>query len=214
MSELPAGLQEVIDYFSRLPGVGKKTASRLAFSLLQKTPQYQQKFGTVLSDLHGSLGYCEDCFHLCEAGEEKCSICVSSKRETGVVCVVENSMDVIAMEQSHSYFGRYFVLGGVLSPMDGIGPNDIRVHQLEDLVRKSLEDSENPENSHISEVIFALSSTLEGESTSTYIWKKLENIESFSGKISRIARGIPAGSSLQYIDETTLSKAFEGRQLF
>lgn len=205
MTNLPEGLQEVIDYFARLPGIGKKTASRLAFSLLQKTPEYQKKFGSVLMDLNDSLGYCQDCFHLCEAGEEKCSICESTKREDSVICVVETSMDVIAMEQSHSYFGKYFVLGGVLSPMDGIGPNDIRLHELEKYI------ASHPE---ISEIIFALSSTLEGESTSTYIWQKLENIPGFSGKISRIARGIPSGSSLQYIDETTLSKAFEGRQLF
>jgi len=205
MSELPAGLQDVIDYFSRLPGIGKKTASRLAFSLLQKTPEYQKKFGAVLNDLDESLGYCSECFHLCEADETKCSICKSEKRENGIICVVETSLDVLAMEQSHSYFGRYFVLGGVLSPMEGIGPHDIRIHQLEEHIQK------NPE---ISEIIFALSSTLEGESTSTYIWQKLENLPEFSGKISRIARGIPSGSSLQYIDETTLSKAFEGRQLF
>ena len=205
MSELPAGLQDVIDYFSRLPGIGKKTASRLAFSLLQKTPEYQKKFGSVLSDLDESLGYCSECFHLCESDETKCTICKSEKRKNGIICVVETSLDVLAMEQSHSYFGRYFVLGGVLSPMEGIGPHDIRIHQLEEYLQK------NPE---ISEIIFALSSTLEGESTSTYIWQKLENLPEFSGKISRIARGIPSGSSLQYIDETTLSKAFEGRQLF
>jgi len=214
MTELPTGLQDVIDYFSRLPGIGKKTASRLAFSLLQKTPEYQRKFGSVLSNLHDSLGYCSECFHLCEAGEEKCEICMSSKRDNGIICVVESSLDVLAMEQSHSYFGKYFVLGGVLSPMDGVGPNDIRIQQLENFVIKNIKNPENSENSPITEVIFALSSTLEGESTSTYIWQKLENISEFSGKISRIARGIPSGSSLQYIDETTLSKAFEGRQLF
>ncbi len=205
MEGLPSGLQDLIDYFSRLPGVGKKTASRLAFSLLQKTPDYQKNFGNVLGGLSESLSYCNECFHLCEKDEEKCSICTSPKRDNGVICVVETSLDVLAMEQSHSYFGKYFVLGGVLSPMDGIGPSDIRIKQLEDLV------SQNPK---ISELIFALSSTLEGESTSTYIWQKLEQNSKFSGKISRIARGIPAGSSLQYIDEHTLSRAFEGRQLF
>ncbi len=205
LHKLPTGLQEVIDYFARLPGIGKKTASRLGFSLLQKTPDYQKKFGTVLSHLDESLGYCSQCFHLCEAGEEKCFICTSPKRDESIVCVLENSMDVIAMEQSHSYFGRYFVLGGVLSPMDGIGPNEIRVSELEKFIKNNLD---------IDEIIFALPSTLEGESTSTYIWKKLESIPEFTGKISRIARGIPTGSSLQYIDENTLSRAFEGRQLF
>lgn len=201
---LPTGLQDVIDYFSRLPGIGKKTASRLAFSLLQKTPDYQKKFGAVLGNLSESLSYCSDCFHLCEAGEEKCKVCQSPKRDTGVLCILETSLDVLAMEQSHSYFGKYFVLGGVLSPMDGIGPSEIRISELE----KHIQNNQN-----ISEIIFALSSTLEGESTSTYIWRRLEE-QKFSGKISRIARGIPLGSSLQYIDESTLSRALEGRQLF
>ena len=108
------------------------------------------------------------------------------------------------MEQSSSYFGKYFVLGGVISPMNGIGPAEIRIKELENLIQKF---------ENISEVIFALSSTLEGESTATYIWRKLEE-KKFSGKISRIARGIPLGSSLQYIDENTLTRALEGRQLF
>ena len=200
---LPTSLVTLIEYFSRLPGIGKKTAFRLAFSLLQKTPEYQGKFSDALAGLSAGISTCSSCFHLCEQGEISCEICQNPKRDKNTLCIVETSLDLLALERSHSYFGRYFVLGGVLSPMDGIGPDEIRIKEFIEYIALH----------NVEEVIFALSSTMEGEATATYLWRQLEdsgNIE----KISRIARGIPLGSSLQYTDENTLLRAFEGRQGF
>lgn len=200
MNELPKGLQDVVDYFSRLPGIGKKSASKLAFSLLQKTEDYQQGFGNALSVMHRSIGECQECFHLCEQGKNVCSICESHNREEHTLCIVETSLDLLATERSGSYTGKYFVLGGVISPMDGIGPDQIRTKQL----------MEHVEKKQYTEIIFALSATMEGESTTLYVadlvQKKNTEIE-----ISRIARGVSLGSSIQYTDENTLQRAFTGR---
>lgn len=200
---LPKSLVTLIEYFSRLPGIGKKTAFRLAFSLLQKTPEYQSNFADALSGLTLGISTCTSCFHLCESHETTCDICQNPKREKRTLCIVETSLDLLALERSHSYFGKYFVLGGVLSPMDGIGPDEIRIKEV----------IEYTQTHDIEEVIFALSSTMEGEATATYLWRKFEESTSVE-KISRIARGIPLGSSLQYTDENTLVRAFEGRQSF
>lgn len=200
-TSLPKALENAIEHFSSLPGIGKKTAFRLAFSLLQKTPQHNEKFANSILNLQENISYCKTCFHMCNTQEEECSICTNHKRSKESVCIVETSLDLLALEKSNSYFGQYFVLGGVLSPMEGIGPEEIRI----DLFLEYLEKNK-PE-----EIIFALSSTMEGEATTTFIAQKIE-AQKLPGKISRIARGIPLGSSLQYTDENTLLRAFEGRQ--
>lgn len=201
MDGLPKGLQDLIDYFARLPGVGKKTASRLAFSLLSKTPEYHKQFGNTLTELSSSLSKCEMCFHLCDSQKPQCDICTSPKRKNETLCIVETSLDLLSLERSQSYTGKYFVLGGVISPMDGIGPSDIHLQELINTVIHS---------DNVEEIIVALSSTMEGEATTMYISTMLEK-KGFTGQITRIARGIPLGSSLQYTDENTLFRAFEGR---
>ncbi len=200
MDNLPKALEETIEYFSRLPGIGKKTANRLAFSLLTKTPDYLSSFGTRLSSLHENISECKKCFHLCEKNEEQCGICKNTKRETDVLCIVESSLDLMAMEKSGMYSGKYFVLGGVISPMNGIGPEELRIGTL-------LKFSQTNE---YKEIIFALSSTMEGEATTIYISDQLKKT-GYSNIISRIARGISLGSQVQYTDENTLQRAFSGR---
>lgn len=197
---LPKGLQELILYFSRFPGVGEKSASRMAFSLLQKSPEYIESFGGVVQALPKSLSKCSQCFHLCEADEELCTICRNPKRENSLLCVLESSLDLIALEESGSYTGRYFLLGGVISPMDGIGPEELRITELKEHVARTC-----PE-----EVIFALSSTQEGEATTVYVSEVLKkNTPNLC--ITRVARGISLGSSIQYTDKNTLERAFSGR---
>ena len=200
MNELPKGLQDTVDYFSRLPGIGKKSASKLAFSLLQKTPEYMHSFGNSLSSLHENIGECQECYHLCEKDKTLCSLCESHNRNTEALCVVETSLDLIAAEKSGSYNGAYFVLGGVISPIDGIGPEQIRIQKL----------IEHMEQKEYREIIFALSATMEGEATTVYVADLLKKNNS-AVKISRIARGVSLGSSIQYTDENTLQRAFSGR---
>lgn len=197
---LPKGLQELILYFSRFPGVGEKSASRMAFSLLQKSSEYIESFGGVVQSLPKSLSHCSQCFHLCEAEEELCKICKNPKREDTLVCILESSLDLLALEESGSYTGRYFLLGGVISPMDGIGPEELRIKELTEYIKRIC-----PE-----EVIFALSSTQEGEATTVYVSEILKKYNS-DLCITRVARGISLGSSIQYTDKNTLERAFSGR---
>lgn len=195
---LPKALQELIEYCARFPGIGKKTATRMAFFLLQKTPEYHQSFANVLSSIASNTQKCSSCFHLCDAESNMCGICTSAKRDHSQVCVVESSLDLLAMERSGCFSGVYFVLGGVISPMDGIGPEDIRIEELRAYLAQK-----NP-----SEVIIALSSTMEGEATASYLAHVLAG---FSCTLSRIARGMPLGTVLQHTDENTLHRAFAGR---
>ncbi len=197
MDGLPRALIDTVDYFARFPGVGKKTAMRMAFFLLQKTPEYHTSFAKSISSLSSSLGTCEHCFHLCDAGMNSCEICASPKRSGNQLCVVESSLDLLAMERSGCFSGKYFVLGGVISPMEGIGPDELRIAELVKMVQLN-----RPE-----EVIIALSSTMEGEATASYLLPLLQS----STKVSRIARGMPLGNLLQYTDENTLHRAFVGR---
>lgn len=197
---LPKGLQDTISYFSKFPGIGEKSASRMAFFLLQKTPEYNELFGNTLLNLHNNVGQCQQCFHLCETHEAICSICSNHKRDQDVLCIVESSLDLLALESSGSYTGKYFVLGGVIAPMEGIGPEELRIELL-----KTHLSNNTPQ-----EIIFALSSTMEGEATTVYVSELLKkNFPQIS--ITRIARGISLGSSIQYTDKNTLERAFSGR---
>lgn len=187
-----------MEYFARFPGVGKKTAMRMVFSLLTKTPEYHALFAKSIGALSESISYCSACFHLCDSTDTLCSICTSQKRENALLCVVETSLDLLAMERSGCFAGTYFVLGGVLSPMEGIGPDQLRIDELKAHVQKK-----NPK-----EIILALSSTMEGEATASYLSSVLSI---FPSTLSRIARGMPIGTVLQYTDENTLHRAFAGR---
>lgn len=196
---LPKSVQNLIDEFSRLPGVGPKTAARLAFYLLSKPKSDVENLGQAVLDLSKNLTYCKDCFNISES--EYCPICASEKRERTLVAVVEEPLDVIALEKSMGFPGVYHVLGGSISPIDGIGPEDLRIGQLIARLKEG----------NISEVILATNPDLEGEATAAYIKDKVSELGA-DIKVTRIARGLPVGGDLEYADEVTLKRSLEGRR--
>ncbi len=191
-------IEQLIQAFCCLPGVGPKSAQRMVFHLLQRDRDNAGKLTTVLNDALAQIGHCQRCRILCE--HELCQLCTNSKRDPGIVCIVETPADVIAIEQTASFRGLYFVLMGHLSPLDGIGPTDLGLDLLEQRLQTEA----------INELILATNPTVEGEATAHYIAEmaKLKNIEA-----SRIAYGVPIGSELEYIDSGTLTRAFAGRDL-
>lgn len=197
MSFLPKSIEQVIEEFSKLPGIGQKSAERLTFYLLRKTPHDLQQFGNRLNQLKNGLHYCENCQNL--STDTNCSICQNYKRDPSSVCVVEEVLDLIAIEKANEYIGHYHVLHGVISPMDGIGPDELKIAELIQRLKSG----------KIKEVIFALNPSIEGEATAAYIMRQIPADSSL--KITRIARGIPIGGDLEYADKQTLKKAFEGR---
>lgn len=200
-TSLPKGIQDLVDHFSRLPGIGPKSAIRHVFYLLQSSQYFREQFGKSLIDLHTSLHYCPKCFHFSEE-EDLCEICTNPKRDDEVLCVIETPLDLIAIEKTNVFMGKYFLLGGVLSPLQGIGPDELRIKPLLGMLSAREHD--------VRELILALPSTLEGEATASYLFQKIQEI-SPATKISRIARGIPLGSEIPFADENTLARAFEGR---
>ena len=183
----------------RLPGIGPKTASRLAFYLLRAPREISDELSVSLENLKSSIGLCTVCFNFTLAGQEKCEICASSSRESGLICVVEDAMDVLAMERTAGYQGRYHVLGGALSPIEGIGPEDLKIHQLLERVNSG----------GITEIIIATNPSMEGDATALYLRQQLEP----NGvKVTRLARGLPMGGDLEYADQNTLLRALSGRQ--
>lgn len=192
-------LERAIEQLAKLPGMGRKSAQRIAMHLLKQDEGQVEKLADSLVQLKKSIKYCSICFNITD--EDPCPICRSEKRNNGIICVVEDTKDVYAIERTNEYQGRYHVLGGVVSPLDNIGPNDIRIKELVERVGKS--DS-------IKEIILALNPDPEGETTSYYIHKLLKP---FDVKVTRIAHGIPMGTELEYIDEATLSRAFIGRAI-
>lgn len=196
---LPASVQNLIDEFSRLPGVGPKTAARLTFYLLTKPKSDIERLGISVLELVNNLRYCETCFNITE--HQICSVCSDARRNNLEVMVVEEPLDVIALEKTFGYLGVYHVLGGVISPINGIGPEDLRIEQLLDRLR----------GGEIREVILATNPNLEGEATAAYLKDKIEKLGN-SIKITRIARGIPIGGDLEYADEVTLKRSIEGRR--
>ncbi len=196
---LPKSVQNLIDEFSKLPGIGPKTAARLAFYLLSKPKQDISNLGNAVTGLTENLSYCRDCFNIAES--ELCPICSNEKRDNSLITVVEEPLDVIALEKSLGFNGIYHVLGGSISPIDGIAPEDLRINQL--LLR--LQDG------NTKEIILATNPDLEGEATASFI--KNEISKSFGDiKITRIARGLPVGGDLEYADEVTLKRSLEGRR--
>ncbi|MCL5410352.1 MAG: recombination mediator RecR [Patescibacteria group bacterium] len=196
---LPKSVQNLIDEFSKLPGIGPKTAARLAFYLLSKPKQDISNLGNAVVGLTENLSYCKSCFNIAES--EFCPICSNEKRDNSLITVVEEPLDVIALEKSLGFNGIYHVLGGSISPIDGIGPEDLRINQL--LAR--LEEGD------VKEIILATNPDLEGEATASFI--KNEVSKDFDNvKITRIARGLPVGGDLEYADEVTLKRSLEGRR--
>ena len=189
-------LERAVEEFSKLPGVGSKTAMRLVLHLLRQDTKSVEAFGQSIIRLRQEVKFCHVCHNISDA--DVCEICANPRRDHSIVCVVENIQDVMAIEATQQYRGTYHVLGGVISPMDGIGPSDLQIQSL--VERVSEED--------ISEVILALSPTLEGDTTNFYLYRKLAD----SGvKITVIARGVAQNDELQYTDEVTLGRALAGR---
>lgn len=190
-------LAQLIEFFQKFPGVGPKSAQRMAFHLLKMPLGEVQRFSQILVEAKENIHYCSKCFNM--SASDPCEICSDTRRDNSVICVVAETKDLIAVEKTREYKGLYHVLQGMLSPLDGIGVEDIRVKEL--LVRVSDEN--------VKEIILALSPSVEGEATSLYLTKLLKP---FNIKISRIAFGLPVGSDLEYADEITLAKAIEGRR--
>lgn len=192
-------LQKAVDEFSKLPGVGKKTAMRLVLHLLRQETEEVDAFGKAIIQLKHEVKYCKVCHNISDT--DVCQICANPSRDTSTICVVESIQDVMAVEATQQFHGLYHVLGGVISPMDGIGPSDLQIDSLVERVSKG----------DVKEVILALSSTMEGDTTNFYIYRKLADK---SVKISVIARGISIGDELEYTDEITLGRSIVNRTLF
>ena len=192
-------LEKAVQEFSKLPGIGRKTALRLVLYQLRQTPEEVQAFVEAIGKMKQEVHYCRRCHNISDS--DICPICADSHRDSSTICVVENIQDVMAVENTQQYAGLYHVLGGVISPMDGIGPADLEIDSLVERVA----------NEDIKEVILALSSTMEGDTTNFYIFRKLA---SHDVKLSVIARGIPVGDELEYADEVTLGRSILNRTPF
>lgn len=191
-------VQELIDEFGRLPGIGPKSAQRIAFHVLEADPEDMNRLADAIRAVKDKVKFCSVCFNVTE--DETCNICRDPRRDETVLCVVEESKDVMAVERTRSFRGRYHVLGGSINPIAGVGPDQLHIREL--LGR--LHDDK------ISEVIIATDPNLEGEATATYLARMLSTI---GIKISRLASGLPVGGDLEYADEVTLGRAFEGRRV-
>jgi len=194
MGFIPTTVEKLIDAFSRFPGIGKKTAQRMAFVILKSSNENAVFLAQAVMDVKSNILSCSVCGGITE--EDPCGICTDYKRRDDLICIVEEASDIYAFEKTNSYRGKYHVLGGVLSPLDGIGPDDLKIDQLLERVNDGME------------VILATNPSVEGEATALYIGKLLKD----KGiKSSRLARGLPVGGALEYIDEATLIRAIEGR---
>ena len=192
-------LEKAVSEFSKLPGIGRKTALRLVLWMLRQDLEEVEQFAAAVSLLKREVKYCHTCHNISDT--DICPICADSRRDASTVCVVENIQDVMAIENTQQFHGRYHVLGGIISPMDGIGPGDI---EIDSLVKRVAEGG-------IQEIILALSPTMEGDTTNFYIYRKLAG---YDVKISVIARGIAVGNELEYTDEVTLGRSIMNRTLF
>lgn len=197
MSSYSPSIEKLIESFERLPSIGHKTAIRLAFHMLDMTQEETDEFIKSITEAKKKLKYCSICFNI--ADTDPCPICSNPKRDQSTICVVEDVRDIMAMERTHEYKGVYHVLHGTISPMNGIGPDEIKIKELLNRIR----------DNDIKEVIIATNPRVEGEATSIYLSKL---IKAFNIKVTRIAHGIPVGGDLEYTDEITLMKAMEGRR--
>ena len=197
LTEFPSRLlEDAVNEFASLPGVGRKTAFRLVMNLLRRNPSEIRKFGETIIRLHEEIHYCSNCKNISDT--PLCSICSDEKRDKSIICVVENVQDVMAVENTRQFRGNYHVLGGIISPVDGIGPSDLNIPSLEEKVRAG----------GVKEVILALSTTMEGDTTNFYIFKRLSGSDVL---ISILARGVAMGDELEYTDELTLGRAISNR---
>jgi len=201
MDFLPESVSRLIDELGRLPGIGPKSAQRLAFYMLRQNDLRNQSLGDSISKVKEGVQRCSQCH--CLTSTPRCSVCENPGRDQTTVCVVETTLDMIAIEKTHEYKGLYHVLQGKLSPLDGIGPEQLTIAQL--FARLTDEESK------IREVILALNPDLEGDTTALFLQRKIDPIQNAS--VSRIARGIPSGGHLEYTDDATLIRALQGRQI-
>ncbi len=196
MSYYSPSIEKLIESFEKLPSIGHKTAARLAFYVLEQSKEQTDEFINSIVNAKNNLKYCSICYNISDTNP--CPICANEKRDSSKICVVEDVRDIIAMEKTHEYKGRYHVLHGAISPMNGIGPDDIRIKELIQRLEKE----------QIKELILATNPRVEGEATAMYISKLVKPL---GIKVTRIAHGIPVGGDLEYADEITLIKAMEGR---
>lgn len=192
-------LESAVNEFSKLPGIGRKTALRLVLHLLRQDNQHVEDFAEALLTLKREVKYCSSCHNISDS--EICNLCSDASRDPSVVCVVENIKDVMAIENTVQYKGQYHVLGGIISPIDGVGPSDVEIASLIERVK----------NKEVKEVIMALSATMEGDTTNFYIYRKLEP---YNVKVSIIARGVSVGNEIEYTDEVTLGRSILNRTPF
>jgi recombination protein RecR len=194
-------IEEAVNEISKLPGIGKKTALRLALHLLRQPEGQTASLTTALQNLRDKIQYCKVCQNISD--NEVCRICTSHRRDRSLICVVEDTRDVLAIENTSQYNGLYHVLGGVISPIEGIGPADLYIEQLINRIETDRQE--------VKEIIFALSPTMEGDTTAFYLTKRMKI---FGLKLSTIARGIPIGGELEYADEVTLGRSIQTRTLY
>ena len=190
-------VQDLIDELGRLPGVGPKSAQRIAFHILAADPIDVNRLAAILQEVKAKIRFCEICGNVAE--EDQCRICLDTRRDRSIICVVEEPKDVLAIEKTREFRGRYHVLGGAISPIDGVGPDDLRIREL--LARLA--------DGTVTEVILATDPNLEGEATATYLARMIGPL---GMTVSRLASGLPVGGDLEYADEVTLGRAFEGRR--
>jgi recombination protein RecR len=193
---IPEPVTKLIEAFSRLPGIGPKTASRLTFFLLRAPDELSASLSDALRDLKAKTTFCSVCYNITSDDQNPCAICSDHKREGGTIVVVEEPLDVLAIERTGSYFGKYHVLHGAISPVDGVGVDDLKIKELVSRV----------EAGGILEVIIATNPSLEGDMTARYIQDMLKGV-----KVTRLARGLPMGGDLEYVDAVTLTRALQGR---
>ena len=196
---LPEPIQNLINNFSRLPGIGPKTASRLTFFLLRAPEDLGRDLGESLLELKSGTTFCRTCFNITASGRDECEICTSVERDGALVCVVEEPLDMLALERTGGYLGRYHVLNGALSPIEGIGPEDLKIRELIERVK----------DGGVKEIILATNPSMEGDYTAAYIQQQLEPLDV---QLTRLARGLPVGGDLEYADQSTLLRALDGRQ--
>jgi len=201
MNILPENVQKLISLLEKLPGLGPKSAARIAMYLIKTSKNYTSELGVILQNLKKDIVYCQSCFNI--ASVDPCDICSGGDRDKAVICVVEGPLDVLAFENGTGYRGMYHVLGGVISPVNGIGPEELTIDKL--IVSLKKED--------VREVIIGTNPNIEGEATAMYIRDEIVKLKK-KIKITRLARGLPTGADLEYADKTTLKRAFEGRTRF
>ena len=197
MSLYSPSIEKLIESFEKLPSIGSKTAARLAFYILNASEEETNEFIKSIQDAKKNLKYCSKCYNISDT--DPCPICANPKRDQSIICVVEDVRDIVAMERTHEYKGVYHVLHGSISPMNGVGPDDIKIKEL---LSRLMEGT-------VKEVILATNPRVEGEATAMYLSKLIKPLDI---KVTRIAHGIPVGGDLEYTDEITLAKALEGRR--